>query len=165
MYTSDEAILSLILTTRKKSIFLFFYTMNYLYILVAIVGVVIIGYFLKDFFFEGFENVEEKENDKKMENGKLTVMLFYSNNCGACKYMREEWEKLKKTNLYEIKEIAESDPGSEEIFDKHVITAFPTIRVFRNDKLIYTHPIGKQFLAKEFILMVEEYASLGTNKL
>jgi thiol-disulfide isomerase/thioredoxin len=64
----------------------------------------------------------------------VSVVLFYSTQCGACTNARPEWNKFKELNKgkVNITEIAMEDEGGQEICNENDIKYFPTVRVYDN---------------------------------
>lgn len=63
----------------------------------------------------------------------LTIVLFYSDGCGACQRFKPVWTKLKSKRLNGVR-FEEHDLNSERsYFEKHHVESIPTIHFRVND--------------------------------
>ena len=58
-----------------------------------------------------------------------TIVLFYSDSCGHCKAMKDDWDTMKR-NLPSNVGVAEINASDEEIISQEDIDGYPTIRLY-----------------------------------
>lgn len=79
------------------------------------------------------DGVEGKSSPDKKHSGKPTLVLFYSETCGNCKVMKNDWaaasDVLRKAGLVEVLEF-EASKDAKTMQAVGDITGFPDIRLY-----------------------------------
>jgi thiol-disulfide isomerase/thioredoxin len=66
-------------------------------------------------------------------NGENQFILFHWNQCGHCKKMMPDWNKLKKQTFKNCKIVEYEKDENPEQMKKHDIKGFPTIKLLKSD--------------------------------
>ena len=96
-------------------------------------------------FMENFENA----GDAGDANEKLT--LFHWNNCGHCKNMMPDWEKLEQAYPNQTLKY-EKDEISEEQMTEFNINGYPTICIVKDGKKYKDYEGGRTYEELEVFL-------------
>lgn len=98
----------------------------------SVVGAIV--YWL--YFSKKTEKIKDGAEDKspqKKHSGKPTLVLFYSETCGNCKVMKNDWaaasDVLRKAGLVEVLEF-EASKDAKTMQAVGDITGFPDIRLY-----------------------------------
>jgi len=71
-----------------------------------------------------------------------TMVLFYSNQCSHCKNMMAAWNKFKQEMQGRGMDIYEYEAShNSEIIQEQGVKAFPEIRLYTNNKLVWNQNI------------------------
>lgn len=81
---------------------------------------------------EYMEDFEKKYNKK----GDAYFVWFYANWCGHCKVMIDSWNEFVAQAKKQVPHVKVLKIESEHINSKHNVTGFPTIRLYKNGKII-----------------------------
>lgn len=79
----------------------------------------------------------ERFSDNAAESGKkCKVMLFYAQWCGHCQSLKPKWDSAKTrfdTTKVEVEEVNADDASSKDLFEKHNVSGFPSIKIVKKD--------------------------------
>lgn len=108
----------------------------------AVVVIAAIIYLLVDYYKHtsshksheayGHDHVSEEVDSQSNSSGAsdtATIVLFYSDSCGHCKAMKDDWDTMKR-NLPSNVGVAEINANDEEIVSQEDIDGYPTIRLY-----------------------------------
>lgn len=128
--------------------------LKWIILVLSLIGI-IVGVVL----FERYANSKEKFSEKP------TLILFHAEWCGYCKKMKPEWDKMKVTlnEKYNnnppcvIQELDVDDAASSEMFKKHNVSSFPTIKFITKDGEVIDFQ-GER-VESEFLEFIEKNSS------
>jgi thioredoxin-like negative regulator of GroEL len=76
-----------------------------------------------------------------LNNQNKVFVLFYNKDCGHCKELKPIWEKVQANNVEVMSsvDLTNSDAKTEEVSKKFNITAYPTMLVIENGKVLESY--------------------------
>jgi len=76
-----------------------------------------------------------------LNNQNKVFILFYNKDCSHCKELKPIWEKVQANNVDTMSsvDLTNSDAKTEEVSKKFNITAYPTMLVIENGKVMESY--------------------------
>ena len=90
---------------------------------------------VEDNFMKDFNELKDNNEDMKELNslGDERLVLYYSDNCGACKMVKPIWLESKKRLGEEINMVEISGDDNPEDLHKYNVVEYPTVMAFKNN--------------------------------